>query len=90
MVTPSHCRLCGTKHWSYEPHEYPKDMRVRADIAALTRTKPVTRDAKAATLRKAGTKLCAWCETPFVPKRATGLYHSEACRKEAFRAKEKA
>ena len=36
MTSPAHCKLCGEPHWSYEPHKFPKDLKVRKMVQQFT------------------------------------------------------
>lgn len=35
LAAPPHCKLCGDRHWSWEPHKFPKDLEVRPMIGRL-------------------------------------------------------
>lgn len=31
-IKAPHCKLCNERHWSTEPHKYPKDLKPRPEI----------------------------------------------------------
>lgn len=40
MPTAAHCKLCGERHWSYEPHKYPKNLEVRGWAKDFVESRP--------------------------------------------------
>lgn len=40
MPVPPHCRLCNDRHWSWEPHKYPKGLEVRGWAKEFVSSRP--------------------------------------------------
>ena len=98
MTSPAHCKLCGEPHWSYEPHKFQKDLKVRKMVQQFTgkviEGKGRIVEAAVVKARKPVTSPVLVCAAPdcsnqlTLPKRGPRpVYCSAVCRVRASRRK---